>query len=173
MPGVTEQPEPGLNSRAPGSLSIPGSDDGLCAQSGLTGSAFEGAVCLHGPWGLLGTDLGARPCDVGEDTKPCVPELPLLDVCDSCWCLIGLGDLLCREGPLTRGLDGAVEENLAGEGLRLEQSDSLQGPARLVVASFLTFLRNLGLSWDLRPPPVPLEATEAAVRGRGTGVRLV
>lgn len=92
---------------------------------------------------------------------------------DNCWCLIGLGDLLWREGALIRGLDGAVEENLTGEGLRLELSDSLEGAARLVVASFLTFRRNLGLSWDLRPPPVPLGATETAVRGRGTGIRLV
>lgn len=86
---------------------------------------------------------------------------------------MGLGDLLWREGPLTPGLDGAVEENLTGEGLRPEQSDSLQGPARLVVASILTFLRNLGLSWDLRSPPVPLEDTKTAARGRETGVRMV
>lgn len=45
------------------------------------GSAFEGAVCLRGPWGLLGMDLGARPCGVREDIEPCVPEFPLLDVC--------------------------------------------------------------------------------------------
>lgn len=197
-PGVKEQPEPGLNSLALGSLSIPDRADGLCAQRGLMASALEGATCLRGPWGLLGMDLGVRPCDVGVDIKSWVPELPLLDMfglrggstlvnpamsgvlslwgtsaLERCWFLIGLGDLLWREGPLIRGLDGAVEENRTGEGLWLELSDSLQGAARLVVASFLTFRRNLGLSWDLRPPPVPLGATKTAVRGRGTGLRFV
>lgn len=80
-PGVEEQPDPGRNSLAPGSLSIPDSVDGLCAQSSLMASDFEGAACLRGPWGLLGMDLGVRPCDVGEDIKPCVPELPLPDMC--------------------------------------------------------------------------------------------
>lgn len=62
---------------------------------------------------------------------------------------------------------------MTGEGLRPELSDSPQGAARLAEAPFLTFLGNLGLSWDLRPPPVPLEAAETAVRGSGMGPGLL
>lgn len=50
---------------------------------------------------------------------------------------MGLGDLFCKEEPLTRGLDGPVGENLM-----------------VVVATFdgvsaLIFERGLGLSWAL------------------------
>lgn len=92
---------------------------------------------------------------------------------------IGLGDLFCREEPLTRGLDGAVGENLTGDVLRLGLEFSAPCPDPLLdgvgldVASALVFLRSFGLSWALRPPLVPLEATESEVRGWGTGDWLV
>lgn len=56
--------------------------------------------------------------------------------------------------------------------MRPELSGSPQGAARLAAASFFTFLRKAGLSWDLWPPQAPLETAETAVRGRGTGVGL-
>lgn len=72
---------------------------------------------------------------------------------------------------MTRGLDGAVGENMTEDGLLvwLEFSVVDPGPVlgalRLDVASAFTFLRSFGLPWALSPPPVPLEATERKVRG--------
>lgn len=89
----------------------------------------------------------------------------------------GLGGLLCREEPLTLGLDGVVGEHLGvglwfdvGEGLGLA---SLQMEVGLDEASAWMPLRVLGLSMGRGPPVRPeLEVTGGEVRGRGTGVWL-
>lgn len=183
-PGMTAQPGVDLhNCLAPGSLSNPGNNDG--------------AMSFWGPWGLLGIDLGVKPCDVREKMKPCDPGFTLLLVqalrggsslvdpdasgvlslwgkstWDGWWSLIGLGDLFCREEPFTRGLDGAVWENLTGAGMGLEFPDPLLSGVMLDVVSALKFLRSFGLSWGIWSAVAPPEATESEVRGRGTGVEL-
>lgn len=168
---------PICSSLLPDSFSWLWTDGGPCVNSVFMASALEGGASFRWTWGLSRTP--GDPEEPLQETsrlrggsslelvEPVIIWGPLTWPCSR----IGLGDLLCREEPLNRGLDGADGENLMDDvlRLRLEFSVLLTCGLGLDMASPLTFLRGFGLSWVLWAPPVPLKPTDSDVRGYGTG----